>query len=178
MPHRKLILLLVLAIIAPLAHSQKADLDFLNHNQPLLDAHNCYPYEGQWTDRVTRALSSGFPVSIEQDLAWYVDPTTGKGSVVVSHTPKATGAEPTLRNYFFEQVRPVIEKAIKENKRDQWPVIVLHFDFKDNQQAILEGVWQVLNEYKPWLSTAAKTNDPHKLSPIDRKPILDRKSVV
>ena len=72
--------------------AQKADLDFLNHNQPLLDAHNCYPYEGQWSDRIQRALNSGYPVSIEQDLAWYVDPATGKGRVVVSHTLKIAAA--------------------------------------------------------------------------------------
>ena len=40
----------------------QADLNFLNHNQPMLDAHNCYPYEGQWNDRIQRALNSGFPV--------------------------------------------------------------------------------------------------------------------
>ncbi|MBB6142676.1 hypothetical protein HNQ77_000614 [Silvibacterium bohemicum] len=169
---RKLFVLAFLVFAVLSARAQKSDLDFLNHNQPVLDAHNCYPYEGQWTDRVKRALNSGFPVSIEQDLAWYIDPATGKGRVVVSHTPKPTGSEPTLRDYFFEQVRPVVERAIKENKRDQWPIIVLHFDFKDNQQAILEGVWQLLNEYKPWLSTATKTDDPHHLSPLDRKPIL------
>ena len=164
--------LLALVLAASAASAQKRDLDFLNHNQPILDAHNCYPYDGKWNDRVQRALHSGFPVSIEQDLAWYVDPDTGKGRVVVSHTPRPTGSEPTLRDYFFEQVRPVVEKAIAENKREQWPVIILHFDFKDNQPAILEAVWQLLGEYEPWLSTAAKTSDPSQLSPIDRKPIL------
>jgi hypothetical protein len=154
------------------AAAQGPDLDFLNHNQPILDAHNCYPYEGHWNDRVQRALRSGFPVSIEQDLAWYVDPATGQGRIVVSHTPKATGTEPTLHDYFFEQVRPIVEKAIAENKREQWPLIVLHFDFKDNQPAILHAVWQLLGEYEPWLSTAVKTNDPHQLSLIERKPIL------
>jgi hypothetical protein len=111
-------------------------------------------------------------VSIEQDLAWYVDPATGKGRVVVSHTPKPTGAEPTLRDYFFEQVRPTIEKAIRENDQAKWPLVVLHFDFKDNQPALLHAVWDLLNEYQPWLSTAAQTSDPHRLSSIDRKPIL------
>lgn len=164
--------LLLLAMAASFAHAQGPDLDFLNHNQPVLDAHNCYPYDGRWTDRVQRALSSGFPVSIEQDLAWYVDPTTGKGRVVVSHTPKPTGSEPTLHDYFFEQVRPVVEKIIAENKQERWPLIVLHFDFKDNQPAILEAVWQLLGEYEPWLSTAVKTSDPNVLSPIERKPIL------
>jgi len=163
---------LLLCVTASSAHAQKADLKFLNNNEPMLDAHNCYPYQGHWNNRVYRALSSGFPVSIEQDLAWYVDPTTGRGRVVVSHTPKPTGLEPTLREYFFEQVRPTIEKAIKENKKDTWPLVVLHFDFKDNQPALLHAVWDLLNEYQPWLSTAVQTDDPHKLSAIERRPIL------
>jgi hypothetical protein len=166
------LLLPFLFALGAAAQDSHPDLDFLNHNQPMVDAHNCYPYDGQWRDRVQRALASGFPVSIEQDLAWYVDPSTGKGRVVVSHTPKPTGEEPTLRDYFFEQVRPVVEKAIAENHRDRWPVIVLHFDFKDTQPAILEAVWQLLGQYEPWLSTAVKTSDPSVLSPIDRKPIL------
>jgi hypothetical protein len=164
--------LLTFALTASFANAQEPDLNFLNHNQPLVDAHNCYPYEGRWNDRVARALNSGFPVSIEQDLAWYVDPTTHKGRVVVSHAARPTGSEPTLREYFFEQVRPVVEKAIAQNKRERWPLIVLHFDFKDNRQAILEAVWQLLGEYEPWLSTSVKTNDPSVLSPIARKPIL------
>jgi hypothetical protein len=164
--------LLALALSSSSALAQGPDLDFLNHNQPMLDAHNCYPYKGQWNDRIQRALNSGFPVSIEQDLAWYVDPSTGKGRVVVSHTPHPTGEEPTLEDYFFKQVRPVVEKAIAENKRNQWPVIVLHFDFKDNQPALLQAVWQVLGQHEDWLSTAVKTSDPSKLTAIDRKPIL------
>lgn len=149
-----------------------ADLAFLNHGHPVLDAHNCYPYDGRWNDRLRRALNSGYPVSIEQDLAWYVDPKTGAGRVVVSHTPEPTGNEPTLRAYFFEQVRPIIEKALAENRRGDWPLIVLHFDFKDTRPAILEAVWHLLGDYEPWLSTAVKTADPQRLSPIDRKPIL------
>ena len=101
----------VLALLALPAFAQ-GTLDYLNHNRPVLDAHNCYPYKGQWADRIDRALGTGFPVGIEQDLAWYVDPATGKGRVVVSHTEKVTGAEPELRTYFFERVRPIIEKAL------------------------------------------------------------------
>jgi len=165
-------LLATLTLSSFSAPAQGPDLNFLNHNEPMLDAHNCYPYEGHWTDRIQRALNSGFPVSIEQDLAWYVDPATGKGSVVVSHTPHPTGKEPTLENYFFKQVSPVVERIIAENKQSQWPLIVLHFDFKDNQAALLEAVWQVLGQHEGWLSTAAKTSDPGKLSPIERRPIL------
>jgi hypothetical protein len=38
----------------------RAALDFLNHNRPVLDAHNCYPYRGDWADRIERALKTGY----------------------------------------------------------------------------------------------------------------------
>jgi hypothetical protein len=170
----KLALLAASLLVAGSAAAQNPNthLNFLNHNQPILDAHNCYPYDGKWTDRVARALNSGYPVSIEQDLAWYVDPATGAGRVVVSHSDKPKGTEPTLKESFFDQARPVIEKAIKENHKDRWPLIVLHFDFKDNSPEIIAAVWKLLGENEPWLSTAIKTQDANVLSPLDRKPIL------
>src|SRR5689334_18041208 len=114
------VLTLVLAAL-PLA-AQPSPLDFLNHNRPVPDAHNCYPYKGDWKDRIDRALRTPFPVAIEQDIAW------AKGQPVVSHTDKTTGNEPTLRQHFFERVRPIVEKALAENDRAHWPIIVLHFD--------------------------------------------------
>jgi hypothetical protein len=131
----------------------------------LLDAHNCYPYEGRWADRVDRALSTGFPVAIEQDIAWH-------DGAVVTHQAKTNGSEPTLRAHFFEHVRPIIEKALKENRRDTWPLIVVHFDFKDNQEPLLHAVWDLLGEYQDWITTASKTADPGKLMPFDVKPLL------
>jgi hypothetical protein len=166
------LLCFALALTAASASAQQQDLNFLNNNQPILDAHNCYPYDGQWNNRIERALNSGFPVSIEQDLAWYVDPATGQGRVVVSHTPNPTGQEPTLRSYFFERVEPIVKRALAENTQSEWPLIILHFDFKDNQPAILHAVWNLLGEYEPWLSTAVKTSDSNKLSVITRRPIL------
>jgi hypothetical protein len=159
-------------LLALSLQAQQSSLDFLNHNRPVLDAHNCYPYEGKWSDRVDRALTTGFPVGIEQDLAWYVDPTNGKGRIVVTHSAKTNGSEPTLRAHFFEHVRPIIEKALKENKREQWPLIVLHFDFKDNQEPLLHDVWDLLGEYQDWITTAVKTADSHQLAPFDPKPLL------
>jgi hypothetical protein len=153
------------------AFAQTAPLDFLNRNQPVLDAHNCYPYRGRWADRIDRALATGFPVSIEQDLAWH---RTGnrEGRVVLSHEPRTTGSEPTLRDYFFERVRPIVEKALAENDRARWPLIVLHFDFKSTEAPLLHAVWNLLGEYENWITTAVKTADPHELSPLDAKPIL------
>jgi hypothetical protein len=140
--------------------------------RPIVDAHNCYPYEGKWADRIDRALSAGFPVSIEQDLTWYVDPATGQGREVITHAEKALGNEPDLRQYFFERVRPIVERALQENKRDSWPLIVLHFDFKTNGAPLLESVWKLLEEYEPWLTTAKKTDNPADITPFDVKPIL------
>ena len=156
----------------PLGAQTNGSLDFLNHNRPVLDAHNCYPYEGKWADRVDRALKTGFPVGIEQDMAWYVDPATGKGRAVVSHDDKTKGSEPTLRDYFFERVRPIMEKALAENDRAHWPLIVLHFDFKSVEAPLLHAVWELLGEYQAWITTAVKTADPRQLAPFDPKPLL------
>jgi hypothetical protein len=167
----KRILFLLLAASLHLC-AQSAQLDFLNHNHPLLDAHNCYPYDGKWKDRIDRALATGFPVGIEQDIAWGVDPATGKGRPVVTHTPKTNGTEPALRDYFFERVRPIVEKALKDNDRARWPLIVLHFDFKSLDPVLLRAVWDELGEYQDWITTAAATSDPYQLAPFDAKPLL------
>jgi hypothetical protein len=165
-------LLCLFGLASLLCAQSPAPLDFLNHNQPVLDAHNCYPYEGQWSDRIDRALKSGFPIGIEQDIAWAADPVTGKGRPVVTHTPKTTGSEPTLRDHFFEHVRPIVEKALAQDDRAHWPIIVLHFDFKSLDPTLLRAVWDLLGEYQDWITTAPQTSDPHQLAPFDAKPLL------
>ncbi|HXK06009.1 MAG TPA: hypothetical protein VMS37_26650 [Verrucomicrobiae bacterium] len=154
----------ILAVL-PLA-AQQSPMDFLNHNRPVPDAHNCYPYKGQWKDRIDRALRTPFPVAIEQDIAW------ARGEPVVSHDAKTTGGELPLRTHFFERVRPIVEKALAENDRARWPIIVLHFDFKSVQPELLQAVWDLLGEYQGWITTAEKTADPSRLSPFDPKPLL------
>jgi hypothetical protein len=150
----------------------QANLDFLNHNRPVLDAHNCYPYKGDFRDRIDRALQTGFPVGIEQDLGWAIDPATGKGRPVVTHDAKTTGTEPALRDYFFERVRPIVEKALADNDRAHWPIIIVHFDFKSVQPELLHAVWDLLGEYQSWITTAAQTADPHQLAAFEPKPLL------
>ena len=152
--------------------AQQSPLEFLNHNRPILDAHNCYPYNGRYADRIERALKTGFPVAIEQDIAWAVDRRSGAGRPVVSHDAKTTGSEPALRDHFFERVRPVVEKALAENNRGSWPLIVLHFDFKSLDPKLLEAVRELLGEYESWITTAPQTADPHELGPLDPKPLL------
>ena len=130
----------------------------------LLDAHNCYPYDGKYADRIERALATGIPVAIEQDLAWHVDRS------VLSHETKTTGTEPLMKNYFFERIRPLIEKELKEKKhRKDWPLIVLNLDFKTNEPEHHREVWKLLGEYEAWLTTAKKGN---KVSKLKIKPVL------
>jgi hypothetical protein len=135
-------------------------------SRPILDAHNCYPYQDKWSDRIDRALKTGFPVGIEQDLAW-----DGRRAVV-SHNKDLTGQEPDLRTHFFERVRPIVEQALKENNRSRWPIIVVHFDFKSVTPPLLRAVWDLLGEYETWITTAPKSADPRALTPFDRKPLL------
>jgi len=158
--------------LAACCGAQSPDLSLLNRNRPLLDAHNCYPYEGRWADRVTRALGTGFPVGIEQDLAWYVDPASGKGRVVVTHKAETDGSEPELRTYFFERVRPIVEKALRDGDTPRWPLVVVHFDFKDNQLPLLRAVWTLLGEYEEWITTGEKLSDAKAIAPWKVKPLL------
>ena len=99
---------------------------FLPGRRVLMDAHNCYPYEGQWTDRVDRALAAGLPVGIEIDLTWDPAPTSGAPRIVVRHGGQPKSDDPTLENYFFAKVRPWIENALKEGNRGQWPLVTLN----------------------------------------------------
>ncbi len=135
----------------------------------LLDAHNCYPYHGQWTDRIDRALALGVPLAIEQDLRWYVDPASGQGRSLVAHDPPLSGGEPTLREYFFERIRPLMEAELTSGDSSRWPLITLNLDFKTEEDEHLTYLWRVLGEYEDWLTTAPKTAE---LSPLEPGPLL------
>lgn len=137
------------------------------------DAHNCYPYDGRWNDRIERALSMGFPIAIEQDLALYADPGTGKTRVIVAHDLKSiTGAEPTLREYFFERIRPLMEQALRRPDHSQWPLITLNLDFKSNDPALITAVRELLSEYRPWLTTAVRGEEISDKKPLKVGPLL------
>ncbi|MBV9771524.1 MAG: hypothetical protein JOZ32_18280, partial [Bryobacterales bacterium] len=152
--------------------AQLPDLGFLNHNHSVLDAHNCYPYEGRWNDRIDRALKTGFPIAIEQDLAWFVDPVSHKGRVVLSHSAQTVTTDPEVSQYFFEHVRRIIEAQLLAGDSSKWPIIVLHFDFKDQQAPLLHAVWDLLGRYQGWITTAEKSSDPSNIAALDRRPIL------
>lgn len=141
-------------------------------SRTVMDAHNCYPYDGWWNNRIDRALSAGTPVAIEQDLAWYTDPKTGKSWNIVAHGEPFTGHEPTLKHYFFDRVQPIVEKALRDGNHGNWPLITLNLDFKDNNPQHIEAVWKVLEQYQGWLTTARKSADPSDVTPLTVRPIL------
>ena len=137
-----------------------------------MDAHNCYPYFEWWADRIDRALSAGTPLAIEQDLGWYTDPETHKSWSVVTHGDPITGEEPTMEQYFFARVRPIVEQALKEGNKGNWPLITLNLDFKDNKPEHLAAVLALLRKYQAWLTSAAREANIEQAQPLDLKPIL------
>jgi hypothetical protein len=162
--------LATLLMLQAVAWSQTPD--YLPGQRVLLDAHNCYPYEGKWMDRVDRALASGLPVGIEMDLIWN---TTKPESprVVVRHGGKAKGDEPSLKEYFFEKVRPVVEKALQDTNKTQWPLITLNInDLRANAPEFYTALWNLIQNYEPWICTAPKTADASQVASLDLKPIL------
>ena len=82
----------------------------------LLDAHNAYPQNDRWSDRIDRALSTGLPVAIEQDLYWAKNRTSGRFEIVVAHDTSELDRAPTLEAYFFEKIRPIMERALAEQQ--------------------------------------------------------------
>jgi hypothetical protein len=137
----------------------------------LLDAHNAYPERGQWNTRLDDALATGLPLAIEQDLHWRTA-HGGPPQSVVAHDDDALEGAPTLDAYFFARIRPIMERALAENRRDTWPLITLNLDFKDNTPAHLDAVWALLGKYDAWLTTAPRTATPERAEPLVTGPLL------
>jgi hypothetical protein len=138
----------------------------------LLDAHNAYPYNGRFTDRIDRALGTGVPVAIEQDLVWRPGEDGRPGRSIVSHGAPFDGREPSLRESFFERIRPLVERALREDDRRAWPLVILNLDLKSNEAEHLEALWTLLGDYAGWLTTAERTADGSRPAPLDVKPVL------
>ena len=138
----------------------------------LVHAHNCYPEEGKWSDRIDRALAiRQVPAVIEQDVAFAPRNAPGDQSVV-AHDPKLAATAPSLRRHFFDRVRPVVERALAEGRQAQWPILVLHLDFKSNEREHHRAVWDLLKQHQAWLTTAAVNREPASVAPVTRGPVL------
>ena len=137
----------------------------------LLDAHNAYPYQGRWGDRLDRALATGAPIAIEQDLIWRPASGTTPAQSIVSHGEPFTGREPTLRD-FFERIRPVVIRALASDSRAGWPLITLNLDFKDSHPEHFVSIWRLLDDYAEWLTSAPRVADGTTVQPLTLGPVL------
>jgi hypothetical protein len=168
--------LLWFAVFLPTGRVLKPDAELSNGWLPgkrvLMDAHNCYPYNGRWSDRLDRALGTGVPLAIEQDLFWYTDKERSRSWSIVSHGEPISGSEPTLGSYFLEPIRTVMERALREGSRKNWPLITLNLDFKTNEPEHHAAIWELLGKYEAWLCTAERVQDSRTVMPIDLKPLL------
>jgi len=138
----------------------------------LVDAHNAYPTDGKFANRIDRALGTGLPLAIEQDLVWFKDPRSGVGRTVVSHAVEDAATAPTFEEYFFAKVAPIMQRALKENNRADWPLITLNLDFKTNEPEHHAAVWELLGKYEAWLTTAERTASPDALALLRVGPML------
>ena len=123
-------------------------------------SHNAYPDHGKYADRLDRSLAAGLPAVIEQDLAW-ID---GR-SLMIHGAKNATADDPTLESYFFPKVQPIVEKALKEGNKGNWPLVTLYLDIKNDPPEHLEVISKTLEKYDSWLTSAVKTTDIAKQSP-------------
>ncbi len=132
-----------------------------------LHAHNCYPQKGLWADRLDRALATGArPIVIEQDLVWHT------GTSVVAHERESAASAPTLEQHFFVRVGPLLDRAVRDGRRSDWPVVILHLDFKTNEPQHHAAVWTLLGQYERWLTTAERVADPSRVMPFAPGPLL------
>ncbi len=143
----------------------------------LVLAHNAYPQGGQYTDRLDHALAAGTPLAIEIDLTWAPNPKTGKSFSLVGDFPERrfneiTGDEPVLEQQFFAAVQPIMEKALKSKDKRNWPLIRLYLDIKNDPPEHLEYLIGLLHKYERWLTTAVKTDNLARQSPLNLKPMM------
>jgi hypothetical protein len=130
-------------------------------------SHNAFPDHGKYADRLDRTIASGLPFAVEQDLAW-VD-----GKSLLIHGPKAVSTDdPTLETYFFPKVKPIVEKALKDGNKGNWPLVTLYLDIKNDPPEHLAAVNQLLDKYDAWLTKATKTADITRQSPLELKPMM------
>ncbi|HJU42099.1 MAG TPA: hypothetical protein VJ691_04760 [Vicinamibacterales bacterium] len=160
---------IALLLFLPTLNGQQSTPPLLPLGRPLLHAHNCYPERGHFADRIDRVLNVGLsPIVIEQDVALAM--RNGKPVSVLSHDDKLTGTEPTLEEYFFKRLQPMLDHALASKTLQQWPLVVLHLDFKTNEAAHHRAVWDLLKQYERWLTTAPRTTGA--IAPVTRGPLL------
>jgi len=155
------------ALAVSFAFAAGAPSTFAPGARTLVLAHNAYPDEGKYADRLDRVIAAGVPFVVEEDLVWV------NGRSLLIHNEKAANAEsPTLESYFFPKVAPIVEKALKDGNKGNWPLITLYLDIKNDPEEHLQAISKVLDKYDAWLTKAVKTADITKMSPLELQPMM------
>lgn len=134
-------------------------------------AHNADGFMGKWTDRVDRAIATGVPFAAQIDVVWAKNPKTGKIESVIGHTNESA-TDQTLKTLFLDRIQPIMEKALKEKNKKDWPLVTLHLDIKNVTPEHLTSIWSLLGQYGSWLTTAVKTKSAAEISPLEVGPLL------
>jgi predicted metal-dependent phosphoesterase TrpH len=82
------------------------------------------------------------------------------------------GSEPTMKQHFFERIRPIVEASLLANRREDWPIITLNLDLKTEEPEHLAAIWAQLQEYRAWLTTAPRATRIDDVQPLTLGPIL------
>lgn len=77
-----------------------------------------------------------------------------------------------MGQYFFDRVRPIVERALREGNHGDWPLITLNLDLKTEEHAHLEAIRALLAKYQDWLTTAPKASDAAIVQQLTVRPIL------
>ena len=72
----------------------------------------------------------------------------------------------------FRSIRPIVERALRDGRRDDWPLVTLNLDFKTEEPAHLAAVRSLLNEYRQWLTTAARRASIDDVQALRVGPVL------
>jgi hypothetical protein len=140
---------------------------FVPGSRTVVLAHNAYPDHGKYGDRLDRVIAVGQPFVVEEDLSW-ID-----GKSLMIHGAKNVGSDdPSLDSYFFPKIKPLMEKALKEGNKGNWPLVTLYLDIKNDPIEHLEAISKTLDQYDAWITTAVKPADDSKQTPLDVKPLM------
>ena len=157
---------LIAAIVAAVSAIAGSSKPLAPGSRTIVLSHNAYPDHGKYADRLDRALAV-LPVAVEEDLAW-VD---GR-SLLIHGSKNIASDDPTLETYFFPKVKPIMEKALKEGNKGDWPLVTLYLDIKNDPIEHLQAIDKLLDKYDSWLTKAAKTADIARQSPLEVKPMM------
>src|ERR1700754_4118819 len=166
--HRRLILTgATIAVALMIVAAPEAAPNVAPGSRTLILSHNAFPDHGKYANRLDRAIAAGMPFAVEEDLGWV------EGRSLLIHGPKAASAnDPTIQDYFFARVAPIVEKALKEGNKGNWPLITLYLDIKNDPPEHLAVINKMLDKYDAWLTKAEKTADINRVSPLELKPMM------